>query len=97
MRTYLAFIDEDPAGFGVVFPDLAGCVAVGDSFEDAMAKGGEALALYAQTLRTAGQAMPGPRTRRQIEAAKLDWIEPGYVVAAIPLFAARRQTARAKR
>lgn len=94
MKAYLAFINEDRSGFGVVFPDLPGCVSMGDSFEDALQQAGDALALYAEAVRASGDTLPEPRTLKQIEKAKLDWIEPDYVVAAIPLIAPRRQTTR---
>jgi predicted RNase H-like HicB family nuclease len=94
VKAYLAFINEDRAGFGVVFPDLPGCVSVGDGFEDAVEQASEALALYAEAVRAGGNPLPEPRTLKQIEKAKLDWIEPGYVVAAIPLIAPRKQTTR---
>lgn len=94
MKAYLAFINEEKAGFGVVFPDLPGCTTVGDSFEEAIERAGEALALYADGVLHSGHSLPPPRTLKQIEKAKLDWIEPGYVVAAIPLIAPRKQTTR---
>lgn len=83
--TYLAFITQDPAGYGVVFPDLPGCISVGDSFEHAVEMAHEALSLYAESVLEQGRTLPPPRTLQQIEAAKLDWLEPGYTVAAITL------------
>ena len=83
--TYLAFITQDPAGYGVVFPDLPGCISVGDSFEHAVEMAHEALSLYAESVREDGRALPPPRSLPQIEAAKLDWLEPDYTVAAISL------------
>ena len=52
---YVAFIHRDEAGFGVSFPDFPGCVSIGDTVEDAVCHGSEALAF--------GRRVP-PRTFR---------------------------------
>lgn len=53
---YPALIEHDPrAGYGLLFPDLPGCVTAADSIEDLMAAAGEALELH-----LAGVARDGP-------------------------------------
>ena len=47
-RTYLALVHQDDADgpFGVSFPELPGCVGLGDTLEDALASGRDALAFH---------------------------------------------------
>ena len=59
---YLAFIHSEPskdgeATCGISFPDFPGCISAGDSIEDVIALGGEALALHICLLYTS----PSPR------------------------------------
>lgn len=43
---YVAVIEQGDRGFGAYFPDLPGCVTVGDTVDDAIAKAHEALGLH---------------------------------------------------
>lgn len=66
---YMVMIDDNGAGaYGVAFPDLPGCVAMGDTIEDAMADAGEALREWADDFTRDGGAMPEPRTAAAIVA-----------------------------
>jgi predicted RNase H-like HicB family nuclease len=47
LKVILEFSDE--GGFTVYVPSLPGCISEGDTLEEAMAKIGEALALYLET------------------------------------------------
>lgn len=73
MKNYIALFEEDPEvkGFGVVFPDLPGCISHGDDYDDAVRMAHEALSLYASD----GEDMPEPRTLEQIKAEWEDWAE----------------------
>lgn len=72
-KQYIALFECDPEvkGYGVVFPDLPGCVSMGDDYEDAVRMAHEALALYASD----GEEMPEPRTFEQIKETWEDWGE----------------------
>lgn len=59
---YVSFIHRDEAGFGVSFPDFAGCVSVGDTVDDAVRQGSEALAFHVEGLMVDGEAIPSPRS-----------------------------------
>ena len=43
---YVSFIHRGESGYGVSFPDLPGCVSVGDTVDDAIRHGSEALAFH---------------------------------------------------
>jgi predicted RNase H-like HicB family nuclease len=73
MKSYIALFEyeEGKKGFGVVFPDLPGCISAGDSFEDAFRMAHEALSLYAD----GEDDLPEPRTLEEIKARWEDWAE----------------------
>jgi len=72
-QEYIALFeyDGDDDGFGVVFPDLPGCVSAGTDFDDALRMAHEALSLYAED----EPDLPKPRTLEQIQAEWEDWAE----------------------
>ncbi len=66
---YVSFIHRDEAGYGVSFPDFPGCVSVGDTVDDAVRHGSEALAFHVEGLVDDGESIPPPRS---IDAIKAD-------------------------
>ena len=83
---YVSFIHQDDAGYGISFPDLPGCVSVGDSVDAAVHRGCEALAFHVEGLRHDGERIPPPRSIDAIKAdpALADWRE-GADLVLIPL------------
>ena len=65
---YVAFIHRDEAGFGVSFPDFPGCVSIGDTVDDAVRHGSEALAFHVEGLVDDGEAIPSPSSMDAIKA-----------------------------
>ena len=66
---YVSLIHRDDTGYGVSFPDFPGCVSVGDTVDDAVRQGSEALAFHVEGLVADGEPMPPPRS---IDAIKAD-------------------------
>ena len=61
LRYYPAFIScAEGADFGVVFPDLPGCVTTGATAQEAAAHAAEALSLHIEGMRAAGEVIPEP-------------------------------------
>ena len=92
---YVSFIHRDDAGYGISFPDLPGCASVGDSIDDAIQRGREALAFHVEGLRVDGERIPPPRS---IDAIKddpelADWRE-GADLVLIPLLLDRGSSRR---
>jgi predicted RNase H-like HicB family nuclease len=59
--SYLIVIERaDDGGYGAWAPDLPGCVALGDTIEDAEQHMREAIAFHLDGLREQGQAVPAP-------------------------------------
>lgn len=66
---YVAFIHgDDGPGFGVSFPDFPGCVSDGDTVEEAIRRGAEALAFHVEGMIEDGEAVPAPRAVQEIKA-----------------------------
>ena len=63
---YLAIIEQEQLEngkyvFGISFPDLLGCVSTGDSIDDAVKYGTEALQFHIEGMVEDGDALPKPR------------------------------------
>jgi predicted RNase H-like HicB family nuclease len=63
MPSYFALMHKDDGtSYGVSFPDVPGCISAGDTFEQAVANAGEALAGHFAAMRAAGDPIPAPRS-----------------------------------
>lgn len=58
IATYVGVIERGADGFGVFFPDVPGCVSVGDSLFRAMENGERALAAHIELLAHQGEEIP---------------------------------------
>ncbi len=58
MRKFLIIVEKSETGFGAYSPDLPGCVAVGDTQEEAEQKIYEAIHFHLEGLQTEGLAIP---------------------------------------
>lgn len=57
---YMVVVEHGPTSVGAYVPDLPGCVAVGDSEDDALALIREAIELHLEALQEQGLALPQP-------------------------------------
>ncbi|MBV9571416.1 MAG: type II toxin-antitoxin system HicB family antitoxin [Alphaproteobacteria bacterium] len=87
MARYVALIDGKAGAYGVVFPDLPGCTAMGKTMDDALAHAAEALRDWAAVMEEAGGKVPRPRSlevlRRDPELKRA--LAEGAGLAAVPL------------
>ncbi len=92
---YVSLIHRNDAGFGVSFPDFPGCVSVGDSVDDAVRHGSEALAFHVEGLVDDGEPIPPPRSIDAIKADPelADWLR-GADFVLIPLLLDRGSSRR---
>lgn len=59
--TYFAVFEPSTDGtFGVYFPDLPGCISMGDNFEHARSMAEEALGLHLWGMEKEGDSIPDP-------------------------------------
>jgi predicted RNase H-like HicB family nuclease len=68
MKGYIALVHKDEGtSYGVSFPDVPGCIAAGDTFEEAVALAAEALAGHLALMRADGDPIPAPRSYDQLK------------------------------
>ena len=92
---YVSLIHRDEAGFGISFPDFPGCVSVGDTVDEAVRHGSQALAFHVEGLLDDGEAIPSPRSIDAIKAdpGLADWQRDADLVL-IPLLLDRGSSRR---
>jgi antitoxin HicB len=81
MIKYQAKIYKDGKSYSVEFPDLPGCISMGDTLEEAKTMAQDALSLYLEEAKDPQWTVPKPKTRKGREYY---WIRPGLEVS-IPL------------
>jgi len=93
MARYIALIDGKAGAYGVVFPDLPGCTAMGKTMDDALANAAAALRDWAEVVEETSGSVPKPRTlealRRTAEVKSA--LAEGAGIATVPLV---RETGR---
>lgn len=57
---YLVVVEQGPTSFGAYVPDLPGCVAAGETREEALALIRDAIEFHIEGLRQEGQPVPPP-------------------------------------
>ncbi len=84
---YTAFIHKDPDSvYGVSFPELPGCIAVGNTIEEALSSATEALAFHVRGMIADGDEVPEPRMPDDlIRDAELAEDLQGAIIASVPL------------
>ena len=60
MSRYFALIDGKAGAYGVVFPDLPGCTAMGKTMDEALANAADALRDWADVTEEGGGRVPRP-------------------------------------
>jgi predicted RNase H-like HicB family nuclease len=65
---YLVIIEEGPASFGAYVPDLPGCVAVGETRDEAMELIRGAIEMHIESLRENGEPVPAPHSSVEVVA-----------------------------
>ena len=60
----IIFWSEEDEAFVADVPELSGCMAHGTSHSDALQNAEEAIALWLETARELGRAIPQPKGRR---------------------------------
>jgi predicted RNase H-like HicB family nuclease len=87
MARYIALIDGKAGAYGVIFPDLPGCTAMGKTVEQALANAAESLRDWVEVTQTNGEATPAPqpleKLRRRADVAEA--LARGATLAAVPL------------
>lgn len=93
MHRYTALIDGEAGAYGVSFPDLPGCVAMGETVDQAMLNAAEALREFDYDVAAAGGAIADPRSAEQVilDSEVAAALREGASLASVPLV---RQSAK---
>jgi predicted RNase H-like HicB family nuclease len=59
---FIVIVEEGETSFGAYVPDLPGCVAVGETRDEAMQLIREAIELHVESLRENGDSVPVPHS-----------------------------------
>jgi predicted RNase H-like HicB family nuclease len=62
MTKYVVILEEGETSFGAYVRDLPGCVAVGETRDEAMELIREAIELHVESLRENGEPVPPPHS-----------------------------------
>ncbi len=63
--------DEEEGGYTVIVPALPGCISEGDTLEEALENIKEAIELYLDSCRKAGEEIPIEKTAPQLEKVEV--------------------------
>ena len=93
MPRYTALIDGESGAYGVVFPDLPGCTAMGNTVEQAIANAAEAMRDWIDVNIESGGEVPQARPLEIVktDADVVQALAEGASLACVPLV---RQTGR---
>ena len=61
--TYAVVVERGPTSFGAYVPDLPGCVAAGETYEETLQLIEDAIGFHVEGLREQGEPVPTPATR----------------------------------
>lgn len=84
---YVALIHKQiDSAYGVSFPDVTGCIAVADMFDEAMTSAAEARTFHVRGIIADGEDIPVPRAPDAIvDDPDLAEDREGAIIASIPL------------
>jgi predicted RNase H-like HicB family nuclease len=63
---YLVVVEHGSEGWGVHVPDLPGCIAAGETREEALRLIREAIVFHIEGLQGAGETIPSPASEGEI-------------------------------
>ena len=84
---YVAFIHSDAEpGYGISFPDFPGCVSDGDTIDEAVRRGTEALSFHVEGMIDDAEEVPEPRSIQEIvtDESLAEWCA-GAAICFVPL------------
>jgi predicted RNase H-like HicB family nuclease len=84
---YIALIDGAAGGYGIVFPDLPGCTAMGNTIDEAIGNAANVLRIWVAMTEEQGASVPRP-SRLEDLRGDVDVVEAlgeGATLATIPL------------
>lgn len=68
MVAVVALVHGKPGACGISFPDFPGCIAGGETIDDALRRGRDALDFHVESMVVVGESLPKVRNLGEIEA-----------------------------
>jgi predicted RNase H-like HicB family nuclease len=68
MVAVVALVHGVPGAYGVSFPDFPGCIAGGETVDEALRRGRDALGLHIESMIEVGETVPEIRDIAEIKA-----------------------------
>jgi predicted RNase H-like HicB family nuclease len=86
MTRYIALIDGSAGAYGIVFPDLPGCTAMGTTIEQSISNAAAALHDWIEIKTEHGDPIPGPRALENLrkEPEVIEALAEGSTLVTIP-------------
>ena len=87
MSRYTALIDGQAGGYGVVFPDLLGCTAMGDTIDLALANAADSMRDWMEMTLESDGIIPAPRPLEtlRVDPEVVAALAEGASLASVPL------------
>lgn len=83
MKHYLAIVEKEPdSAFGIIFPDIPGCVSASDTEEMIMQNAAEALQLWTEDMTP---PTPSPHDRVIVHPDVAEILQRGGYLISVPL------------
>jgi predicted RNase H-like HicB family nuclease len=70
MVRYMALIDGEAGAYGVIFPDLPGCNAMGETLDEALVHAAQSLRDYVADALEQGETVAAPRALEELRQDK---------------------------
>ncbi len=84
---YSVLVDGKAGAYGVVFPDIPGCVAMGKTVEEALAHAADTLRDWLELAEEHGEKLPRPRPLEKLrrDPDVVEALAGGAMIASVPL------------
>ena len=79
MKKYPVIIDGELGAYGVVVPDVPGCLAMGATVDEALEDAADGLAEFVEFYEERGEPFPEPSNPKTLD------LRPGEMIAYVPL------------
>ncbi|MEP9378408.1 type II toxin-antitoxin system HicB family antitoxin [Aquabacter sp. CN5-332] len=76
----IGIVHVENGAFGISFPDFPGCISSGNTLDEAVTNGAQALAFHLEGLVADGIRIPELSTLESHKAWEADWLEGGVAV-----------------
>lgn len=81
---YPVLVDGEDGAYGVVFPDLPGCVAMGTTVNEALVNAEEAVRDWIESMESHGHPIPSPSNPEAVEVVSGNTLKSVSLTRTVP-------------